>query len=297
MRPPPDDFDPQEDRFSYRSHREDRWEPEEELPPLEQCWRCGKMVEADEGYCPVCRARMHANAPPPRRHPRHRKRAVDTHGHPIKAVLWMFAILLGTSVIQGWWLHFGANLERLGPKERQEHILNQIILFELIDSVLLIVALAWARTPPTILASESQKLVTWLLAFPILGLLLGLNLLYHYIMQKILNLPDITDALVFNFKDQWLVLVMVMCVQPAIVEELFFRYLTLGHFRRVMGDGAAIWVSAVMFGLAHIHIPLSIPVLILVGVGLGYIRVYSGSMILPMILHGLHNLVVILLER
>ena len=81
----------------------------------------------------------------------------------------------------------------------------------------------------------------------------------------------------------------------AIVEELFFRYLALGTLRRVLGMHGAVWVSAVMFGMAHIFVLPSIPLLTLVGVVLGYMRVWSGGMTLPISLHFLHNLAIIAL--
>jgi membrane protease YdiL (CAAX protease family) len=92
----------------------------------------------------------------------------------------------------------------------------------------------------------------------------------------------------------WLVLA--ICVQPAIFEELFFRYLTLGHLRSVTGVHGAVWVSSLIFGLAHLGVPLSIPMLVVVGVVLGYARVWSGSLLLPMLMHAAHNLVIVYLE-
>jgi membrane protease YdiL (CAAX protease family) len=63
-----------------------------------------------------------------------------------------------------------------------------------------------------------------------------------------------------------------------------------------MGDHGAIWVSAVMFGLLHLYNPLGMPMLIVVGAGLGYMRLVSGGMLLPMLMHGFHNALVIALE-
>src|SRR5205814_1772114 len=87
-----------------------------------------------------------------------------------------------------------------------------------------------------------------------------------------------------------------ICIQPAIVEELFFRYIALGTLTRVMGIAGALCVSSVMFGMAHSSVLLSIPILTVVGAGLGLVRVLSGSILLPMLLHGLHNAVVLYLE-
>jgi membrane protease YdiL (CAAX protease family) len=85
-----------------------------------------------------------------------------------------------------------------------------------------------------------------------------------------------------------------ICVQPAIVEELFFRGCCWRVMTPVMGVHTTVLVSSIMFGFAHIGVPLSIPILTAVGLLLGYSRAWSGSLWLPMILHFVHNLVVIL---
>lgn len=54
--------------------------------------------------------------------------------------------------------------------------------------------------------------------------------------------------------------------------------------------------SSLMFGLAHVGQPFSIPVLILIGVTLGYARIHSGGLALPMLMHGAHNFVVLWIE-
>jgi membrane protease YdiL (CAAX protease family) len=87
-----------------------------------------------------------------------------------------------------------------------------------------------------------------------------------------------------------------ICVQPAIVEELFFRHLVLGVLRSNLGVHGAVFISSVMFALAHIGVPLSMPVLFVLGLGLGYARVASGGLLLPMAMHFVHNAVVIGVE-
>jgi membrane protease YdiL (CAAX protease family) len=83
--------------------------------------------------------------------------------------------------------------------------------------------------------------------------------------------------------------VLLMAVQPAIVEELFFRYFALNALRDAAGPHAAVWVSAVMFALAHVYNPLGLPWLLVAGVVWGYWRVASGGLALTMLLHFTHN--------
>ena len=92
----------------------------------------------------------------------------------------------------------------------------------------------------------------------------------------------------------WVILA--VCVQPAIVEELFFRYLALGHLLPILGRRGAVVVSSIMFGFAHLFALLSTPYLILVGIVFGYARLWGRSMALPIALHFAHNLAVLWFE-
>jgi len=205
-------------------------------------------------------------------------------------------MMLGTSVIQAWWLRDGSGIERLPRKEQQRVLLEQLIVFEAIDTFLVVVAFAWASRPPAIRRSDSQYAAAWLSAGPLLALLLGINWSYHELLRNALGQPPFIEFIELDVRSNPALIVLAVCVQPAIVEELFFRYLALTHLRSVMGLHGAVWVSSVMFGMAHIHAPLSIPILILVGAGLGYMRVWSGGLAIPMVMHAVHNAVVLYLE-
>src|SRR5262249_7633765 len=121
------------------------------------------------------------------------------------------------------------------------------------------------------------------------------NLAYHFVLRTILREPLIADEMVAQLgMSPWVLLA--YCIQPAIVEELFFRGLALGSLRNVTGVHSAVFISSVMFGMAHIGVPISIPYLVVVGIALGYVRVASGSLLLPMLLHFGHNFAVLYLD-
>jgi membrane protease YdiL (CAAX protease family) len=63
----------------------------------------------------------------------------------------------------------------------------------------------------------------------------------------------------------------------------------------VSGLHASVWVSALMFALAHVYAPLGLPWLLVAGVVFGYAR-SGGGLVLAMLLHGCHNLVVLWIE-
>jgi CAAX protease family protein len=306
MNPPPSPWDPPDDGAI---HRDDTpldvplvEEAGSDEPALEACWRCGKSVDMSLGVCPICRAPSRS-AQPRRTYPRYTRPAVEPAGdlagivpRGIKAVLWTFAIMLFVSVIQAWWLRDGSGIGRLPAQEQQRVLLQQLLVFELVDTILLLIAVVWATRPPSFPQNARRYASAWLAAGPVLAVLLGFNWAYHQMILEIIGRQPFIELIELDIRSNPALIIFAICVYPAIAEELFFRYLALSHLRTVMGVHGAVWVSSVMFGMAHIHVPLSIPILIVVGVGLGYMRVWSGGLAIPMVMHGLHNAAVLLLE-
>lgn len=91
----------------------------------------------------------------------------------------------------------------------------------------------------------------------------------------------------------WVVLV--VCVQPAIFEELSFRGFIQSSLMEVMGRQSIV-VSAMMFGILHLSIP-SLPHLVIIGLVLAWLRVKTGSLLPGMLMHFMHNFLVTMGER
>jgi membrane protease YdiL (CAAX protease family) len=86
-----------------------------------------------------------------------------------------------------------------------------------------------------------------------------------------------------------------IAIFPATCEEILFRGTVLPSLIRPLGATGAVLTSAVMFGLIHLD-PVAdvsaftrIPFAILVGVGLGVLRIRTGSLIPPILAHGIMN--------
>ncbi len=62
------------------------------------------------------------------------------------------------------------------------------------------------------------------------------------------------------------------------------------------GVHSVVWITSVMFALSHIGIPLSMPALFVLGLGLGYARMLSGGIVLPITMHFMHNFVIMILS-
>ncbi len=115
-------------------------------------------------------------------------------------------------------------------------------------------------------------------------------------LSSVFDVPEYSYSA--DYLDQgygWWFVILAVCVEPALVEELAFRGVILGAARRVFGVKEAVAVSSLLFMMLHLS-PLSFPHLFLIGLALGYLRVASGSLYPCMLAHFVHNSLVILAE-
>lgn len=94
---------------------------------------------------------------------------------------------------------------------------------------------------------------------------------------------------VFGF----LLVVISTVIVPGILEEFAFRGIVLGLLRP-FGDAFAIIASSAVFGILHGNFE-QMPFAFLVGLVLGFIRVKSGSVAVPMAVHAANNLISVVL--
>jgi membrane protease YdiL (CAAX protease family) len=78
------------------------------------------------------------------------------------------------------------------------------------------------------------------------------------------------------------------CVLAPIGEELLFRGALFGWLRGRAGAWPTIFVSAVLFGAVHI-LPILMPVGFALGLGLGWVRERTGSVLPGIFFHIAHN--------
>lgn len=74
---------------------------------------------------------------------------------------------------------------------------------------------------------------------------------------------------------------------PAVLEEMLFRGVILQSLRR-FGDGFALAVSSILFGLCHGNF-IQTPNAILMGVAIGYFVLRTGSLLTGMVIHFVNN--------
>lgn len=79
-------------------------------------------------------------------------------------------------------------------------------------------------------------------------------------------------------------------VAAPVAEEVFFRGFLFGALRRRFPFWAAAVISGVVFGAFHV-IPLLIPLMVFVGVGLAYVYERRGSLLASIAAHSAFNMV------
>lgn len=83
--------------------------------------------------------------------------------------------------------------------------------------------------------------------------------------------------------------ILIMAIIPAICEELFFRGVLQTYCIQLFRNKhIAILITAIIFSIIHFQFYGFIP-RVLLGIYLGYLMIWSGSLLLPIIAHFMHN--------
>lgn len=268
------------------------------------CWRCGETAEPAAGRCPWCDTWTDGDRPKPRRARPVRARPVydwdeDEGGRaePVTRAIPVRRPHLIPPLVIVSFAYFGLLASLIGcaiiaavqGMTEGDDLLGAQAIAEVVTTSLTLVALALVWTASRQKLPEGTAGVTWLCAFPVLAVLLLLNLAFFTALRELLKPFGAVEP---ERMKMTLVTVLLICVQPAIVEELFFRQMTLGVLRKSINVHLAVWLTAGVFAGAHLGNILGMPYLFLVGAFLGYARVYGG-LTLAMILHFLHNFAVV----
>jgi membrane protease YdiL (CAAX protease family) len=298
--------------------------PPSTAPDAVFCRRCGETAVPAKNCCPWCGAWVVGD--PPEVAPTYEGPDDDeddwhaelrdddfkppapkkSQAMPLVVVAVSYFLLLASLIF----FSFVAVIYHLQSEEEMYAGLGAV---EALDAVLTVAALGlvWktARQPKAV----GTGALAWLVAWPMLAALLAVNILFITYLRELFKPFGPVEAEKMKVT---LVTVLLICVQPAIVEELFFRQMVLGVFRKSMatdrlvyrifrfvpfirltahrelGFHSAVWLTAALFAFAHLGNIVGMPYLFLAGVVFGYARVFGG-LPLAMLMHFVHNFVVI----
>ena len=116
---------------------------------------------------------------------------------------------------------------------------------------------------------------------------------YPDVFNSWLELSERNDRLVEQFIDMkgygdLAINLFVMALLPAVGEELLFRGAIQPTLAKKVPLHAAIWITALLFGAMHQNLINLVPLTLLGGM-IGYLRVWSGSLWLPILAHYTNN--------
>lgn len=278
-----------------------------------RCGHCGLPVEEYVVFCPWCGTDLRIAG------------TIAATMPPVPQWTWslraLIAVLVGYGLILGivilcavilvlqaqqMGLDLG-NHDLAAPQMRRlsELALQQMALAAVASS--LVVLATWIAAGPLRRLpepSDQNRVLAWVLGLMVvLPALLALNLGYALLVRRVVG-EDVLDLRIVQELVKVPLFWGLLTIQPAIFEELFFRYLTLGALYealRSVGRQQAIhlsvFLSSLMFAVAHLGQLVAVPYLLIVGLALGYLRLASGGLALPMFVHFLHNAAVLALAH
>jgi membrane protease YdiL (CAAX protease family) len=115
-------------------------------------------------------------------------------------------------------------------------------------------------------------------------------------VQRVLHLPPgrmSTPLLQAGYG--WGMIVLLIAVQPAVIEELAFRGIILTGLQRVLKPGEAVVASALMFMVLHLD-PMRFPHTLALGLAAGLVRIRAKSIFPCIAIHFTHNFLCLAFE-
>jgi membrane protease YdiL (CAAX protease family) len=245
-----------------------------ELPPADLmprfCHRCGAAWDALANQCPVCAMAVPLATP-----------VRGTSGvRLIKLALALYFAILGSTLafaLAG--LSSGGMLLALEGLQTLMVLIWSAVLWRNLRPILATVSTTGFYAGAALLACMSFGVATLLLAVEV----------------RLLGLPEI--RLVEPLLSEgygWGVIILLLSVQPAIIEEIAFRGVIFSAMEQVISPRDAVIVSGLLFMVIHLSY-VSFPQLLLLGLVLGWLRMRTGSLYPGMVLHCVHNLLCVMM--
>ena len=181
--------------------------------------------------------------------------------------------------------------------DRPHHGL-QIQLWE--EAGLTALTLVWAAVSMRSVASPLSSIAAapWFavavgLSLVTFGIATGVIAGFNYLVRPV---PETMSRDFLSAGYGWGFIVLCVCVQPAVIEELAFRGVIFAGMSRVLNRWETIFVTALMFMTLHLS-PVRFPHTLALGLGAGYLRTRTRSLYPCMAMHFSHNLLCVVAER
>lgn len=118
--------------------------------------------------------------------------------------------------------------------------------------------------------------------------LLAINFGYHSLVENLLSLPGSDDDIAKLAAGHPISVFLLVCVMPALSEEIGYRAFTYPILLRALSPWPAALLTSALFATLHMSF-WSWPYLFLVGLFLNQVATRTKSVLPAMILHAVHN--------
>ena len=265
--------------------------PPEPGPPVVPEWAicrtCGNILREGASFCPDCGHPVRAGVtrPPPRLSARQILYDVQGSNSPVRRVLGFYLIWLVAGIV---------SVAAAGEGPAAVQVMMGI------DAFTFTMTVGWAaafRRDVFRLFRFPKGGARWL-AYPALAAwpIAALISLFAGWLQQAIGAEFTYSSLFFPHGYGWGWIILLICIQPALVEELAFRGILQTTLRDTMKSWDAIVVSALAFSIMHWSLPILVP-FFLFGAWLGWLRHRTESLWPAMIAHFSHNLLIVLDEH
>ena len=252
---------------------------------IQSCEYCGAPVRPQFYFCLNCAT--------PYKH----VESVLTPAAPLKMTDGLRVERMAPQVVPLFWTYFSvvlvAGLVSYGLFEADEAGIAVLLS----SAAVLATTCVFGMIHRSVLAAQFAKIgftsgYAWL-ALAALAPLLLLNYGYHLLLTELgaepaLRIEPLRDMMGMPS------LVVLICVFPAVAEEIAFRGLLQHWLHVAIRPWRALLIASALFTVLHFTV-LSAPYLFLVGMLLGYAKWKTGSLYPSILIHFLHNFIVVAL--
>lgn len=261
------------------------YEPASRLPDSPtHCPYCGCVLNPALYFCPGCGTPFQsANAVVPRARPVQLTDEELIHRKAPQALtlFWTFAAVI---VFVG----IACNTLLRGDDASNALLTMIVVSLALVITVSVFAAMHWRSLTVQFRRLGFGRWQAWA-GLAALAPVLGLNYLYHGMIRRQF---EMTGEGIRELGIGEPTLIVLICVMPAIIEEIAFRGL-LQHWLQVAIAPWKAWMAAsVMFAMMHMSF-ISFPYLLLAGMLMGWLKWKTGSLYPSMLVHFLHNFIVL----
>lgn len=264
-----------------------------ETPAASDCAKCGTALRADARFCARCGTRCSPVEP--------ESLAVAESAHPpkdpwvaepvatterwddLRAVAWLYGLLLLTSLICGW----GYSVNPDG---------DFVFWTTLVDATVITGFAVYYRNEilPLLHPSGFDGRAGKMLAMAAAVQFVGLGIAFYLLEKAGVPVERVTDEIQRHDYRVWQLFAL-YSLAPAVFEEIAFRGVIYERLRRVLGEREGWLVQAAFFSVLHLS-PVIFPTHFAMGLILGWLRMRTRSLLPGMVLHAAWNAAVILLE-